>query len=72
MRKRTVMKKMLVQAKMSMEEQAGEQALADVKIVSVAAAAGEIAVPHGKGACHRALIADHKPPLLQPGLLRSP
>lgn len=60
----------VVVAKVPMEEQA--EALAGVLIVSVATAAGGIIVPRGKGASHRALIADHKPPLRHPGLPRSP
>lgn len=53
-------------------EQAEAQALADIKTVSEAAAAGEITVPHGRGASHHVLIADHKPRPLHLGLPRSP
>ncbi len=62
----------VVVAKVPMKEQVEARALAGVTIVSVAAAAGGITVPRGRGASHPVLIADHKPPLLHPGLPRSP
>lgn len=75
-RKKIVMRMMamsttLVVAEVPMKEQAEAQALAGVMIVSGAAATDGITVPRGSVASLRALIVDHKPPLLHPGLPRS-
>lgn len=72
MRKMAMSTTVVVVAEVPMKEQAEAQVLAGVTIVNVAAAAGGITVPRGRGVFHRALNADRKSPLLHPGLPRSP
>lgn len=72
MRKTAMTTTVVVVAEVPMKEQVEAQVLEGGTIVSVATAAGGTTVPRGSGVFHRALNADHKPPLLNRGLPRSP
>lgn len=72
MKKLAMSTTVVVVAEVPMKEQVEAQVLADIMIESVVAVAGGITVLHGSGVFPHALSADHKSPLLRPGLPKSP